>query len=113
MIGDLKLHDVHTTSSQWLIFFIVEVTEAPSVSPINTFSVSQKYLLDPLNHIDFHYDVTQWERFPRYGPFVRGIQGSPVDSHHKGPVTRLHDCFTDSPSANELTLCDTASMGQY
>ena len=30
----------------------------------------------------------QMETFPRYWPFVRGIHRSPVDSPHKGPVTR-------------------------
>ena len=31
-----------------------------------------------------HDDVIKWNRFPRYWPFVRGIQRSPVDSPHKG-----------------------------
>ena len=29
-------------------------------------------------------DVTKWKHFPRYWPFVRGIQRSPVNSPHKG-----------------------------
>ena len=32
----------------------------------------------------FHDDVTKWKYFPRYWPFVRGIQRSPVNSPHKG-----------------------------
>ena len=31
-----------------------------------------------------HDDVTKWNHFPRYWPFVRGIHRSPVDSPHKG-----------------------------
>ena len=34
-----------------------------------------------------HDYVIKWKRFPRYWPFVRRIQWSPVDSLHKGPVT--------------------------
>ena len=42
-----------------------------------------------MRHISVsHYDVFKWKRFPRYWPFARGIHRSPVDSHHKGPVTR-------------------------
>ena len=29
----------------------------------------------------YHYDVTQWKRFTRFRPFVKGIQNS-----HKGPT---------------------------
>ena len=35
-------------------------------------------------HITIHDDVTKWKVFPRYWPFVRGIQWSPVNSPHKG-----------------------------
>ena len=31
-----------------------------------------------------HGDVIKWKHFPRYLPFVRGIQRSPVNSPHKG-----------------------------
>ena len=31
-----------------------------------------------------HDDVIKWNHFPRYWPFVRGIQQSPVNSPHKG-----------------------------
>ena len=31
-----------------------------------------------------HDDVIKWKNFPRYGPFVRGIHRSPVNSPHKG-----------------------------
>ena len=30
-----------------------------------------------------HDDVIKWQHFPRYWPFVRGIQRSPVNSPHK------------------------------
>ena len=32
----------------------------------------------------YHDDVIKWKHFPRYWPFVRGIQRSPVNSPHKG-----------------------------
>ena len=35
-----------------------------------------------------HDDVIKWKHFPRYWPFERGIHRSPVNSPHKGPVTR-------------------------
>ena len=35
------------------------------------------------------------ETFPRYWPFVRGIHWSPVNSPHKGPVTRSFDVSFD------------------
>ena len=35
-----------------------------------------------------HGDVIKWKHFLRYWPFVRGIYRSPVNSPHKGPVTR-------------------------
>ena len=31
-----------------------------------------------------HDDVIKWKHFPRYWPFVQGIQRSPVNSPHKG-----------------------------
>ena len=40
-----------------------------------------------------HDDVIKWKHFPRYWPFVRGIHRSPVNSPHKGPVTRSFDVF--------------------
>ena len=33
---------------------------------------------------NFHDDVMKWKHFPRYWPFLRGIQRSPVNSPHKG-----------------------------
>ena len=37
-------------------------------------------------HLDVyqHDDVIKWQHFPRYWPFVRRIQRSPVNSRHKG-----------------------------
>ena len=39
-----------------------------------------------LNQCSFivHDDVIKWKHFPRYCPFVRGINRSPVNSPHKG-----------------------------
>ena len=33
---------------------------------------------------NIHDDVIKWKHFPRYWPFVRGIQRCPVNSPHKG-----------------------------
>ena len=38
-------------------------------------------VLEPCAH---HDDVIKWKRFPRYWPFVRGIQRFPVNSPHEG-----------------------------
>ena len=35
-------------------------------------------------YLHIHYDVIQWNTFPRYWSFVRRIHRSPVDSPHKG-----------------------------
>ena len=35
-----------------------------------------------------HDDVIKWKHFPRYWPFVRGIQRSPVNFPHKGQWRR-------------------------
>ena len=32
----------------------------------------------------YHDDVIKWKHFPRYWPFVRGIDRPPVNSPHKG-----------------------------
>ena len=37
-----------------------------------------------LENTSLHDDVIKWKHFPRYWPFVRGIQRSPVNSPHKG-----------------------------
>ena len=36
------------------------------------------------NTLRSHDDVIKWKHFPRYWPFVRGIQRPPVNSPHKG-----------------------------
>ena len=38
----------------------------------------------PNDNENNHDDVIKWKPFPRYWPFVRGIQRSPVNSPHKG-----------------------------
>ena len=39
---------------------------------------------DALLLIFIHDDIIKWKHFPRYWPFVRGIQRSPVSSPHTG-----------------------------
>ena len=42
-----------------------------------------------------HVEAIKWKHFLRYWPFLRGIYRSPVNSLHKGPVTRSFDIFFD------------------
>ena len=42
-----------------------------------------------------HDDVIKWKHFPRYSPFVRGIQRSPVNSPAQRPVAQSFDVFFD------------------
>ena len=42
-----------------------------------------------------HDDIMKWKQFPGYWPFVWVIHRSPVNSPHKGPVTRSFDVFFD------------------
>ena len=41
-------------------------------------------VLNQLPPCRYHDDVIEWKHYPRYWPFVRRIQQSPVDSLHKG-----------------------------
>ena len=43
---------------------------------------------DKVVGVPHHDDVIKWKHFPRYRPFVRGIQRSPVNSPHKGQWRR-------------------------
>ena len=65
----VRSNEVHSFSSQykWSIFH------------------SQRKTVPKIHH-DFcsHDDVMKWKHFPRYGPFVRRIHRSPVNSPHKG-----------------------------
>ena len=45
-------------------------------------------LLSPHSSCSGWGTMTSWRHFPRHWPFMRGIQRSPVDSLHKGPVMR-------------------------
>ena len=42
-----------------------------------------------------HDDVIKWKHFPRYWPFVRGINRSPLNSPHKGQWRGSFDVFFD------------------
>ena len=42
-----------------------------------------------------HDDAIKWKHFPRYWPFVRGIDRSPGNSPQKKPVTQSFDVFFD------------------
>ena len=41
----------------------------------------------------YHEDVMTWECFLHYWPLVRGINWSPVDSHHKRASNMQRSCF--------------------
>ena len=49
----------------------------------------------PVEVFSDHDDVIKWKQFPRYWPFVRGIQRSPVTGEFPSqkPVTRSLDVF--------------------
>ena len=59
----------------------------------------------------FHDDVIKWKHFPRYWPFVRGINRPPVNSPHKGQwcgtlifsliCTRI-SCWVNNREADDL-----------
>ena len=51
------------------------------------------------------------ETFPRYWPFVRGIHRSPVNSPHKGPVTRGFDVFFDLHLNKQLS--NAGDLGRH
>ena len=42
-----------------------------------------------------HVDVVRWKHFPRYWPFVRGINWSSVEIHSQRPETWSFDVFFD------------------
>ena len=44
-----------------------------------------------------HDDVIKWKHFPRYWPFVRGIQPSPLNSPHKGKWAELWCLLWSAP----------------
>ena len=57
-----------------------------------------------------HDDITTWQHFPHYWPFVRIIHLSLVDSPQKGPVTLGFDDslnkLTNTPVASDLSRRD-------
>ena len=54
------------------------------ISYCRFFIQKTKYTSNISSFVYEHYDVISWEHFPRYWPFVRGIQRSPVNSPRKG-----------------------------
>ena len=44
--------------------------------------------------LQHHFDVIKWKHVPCYCPFVRGIHQWPVNSSHKGTVTRTFSLYT-------------------
>ena len=54
--------------------------------PIHKISIRKKYPFRDLlmDWLKIHDDVIKWKHFPRYWPFVRGIDRSPMTSPHKG-----------------------------
>ena len=67
-----------------------------SMQQINVMALGQQFdCFSPSRIIVTHENVMIWKHFPRYCPFVKGIHHLPVDSPHKGPVTRTFDVFFD------------------
>ena len=46
------------------------------------FAASYRYL--SMTSYIFHDDVVKWKHVPRYSPFVRAINRSPMNSPHEG-----------------------------
>ena len=67
---------------------------------VNVFNICVRTDSLTLTQLD---DVIKWKRFPPYWPFVWGIHWSPVNSPHKGPVTRSFFIFFDLPQNKRLS----------
>ena len=52
-----------------------------------------------------HDDVIKWKYFPRYWSFVRGIHRWPMNSPHKGPVTRKMFPFDHIIMIRDWCIC--------
>ena len=70
---------------------------------INRFSETYRSAIIVADMDDDPDDVMTWKRFSRYWPFVMGIHRLPMDSHHKGPVTRDFDIFFDVSLNKQLS----------
>ena len=55
----------------------------------------QLQVVEPVSSFQWrrHGDVIKWKHFPRFWPFVRGIQPWPVDSPHKGQLSYFFICL--------------------
>ena len=71
-----------------------QVTWMNNTSPIQ-FQVTTPLLPMLLKIIPNHDDVIKGKHFPRYWPFVRGIDRSPVNSPHKASDAEVW-CFPSS-----------------
>ena len=58
------------------------ITDIPFIW--HTADRDQRNIFDKMLKFIVHDDVIKWKHFPRYWPFVRGIQRSPMNSPHKG-----------------------------
>ena len=58
-----------------------------------------------------HDDVIKWRHFPRYWPFVRGIQRPPVNSPHKGHLSL--DQHVDGPSQDVKAIFFKKFLGIF
>ena len=50
----------------------------------------------------FHDDVIKWKHFPRYWPFVRGIQRSPLNSRKKASDAELWCVLLSAPGSDRV-----------
>ena len=65
---------------------IIWTNDSLAYCPIYAFLGSMSYHSEQNGQrlLPTHDDVIKWKHFPRYWPFVRGIDRSPVNSPHKG-----------------------------
>ena len=73
----------------YVVYSLIHPSIHPSINPsIHTYIHTAVLLCFVLLWLCHDDDVIQWEHFPRYWPFVRGIHRSPVNSPHKSQWRR-------------------------
>ena len=85
----LEHQAISIQSADW-IFFILDQFHTEMLRSLGTTSENKLHFEKLSSYLRggelkwIHDDVIKWKHFPHYWPFVQGIQGSPVNSPHKG-----------------------------
>ena len=78
LLVNTEIHEPHVR------LFAMECIGSMKNSNLHTRTCYSRWITPSNKCIYYHDDVIQWNHFPRYWPFVRGIHRSPVNSPHKG-----------------------------